>query len=95
LEQEGRLLYDGRWWLHPQYRFNDAAFVPKNMTADELTEACHRSRNQFNSISSLLYRFSDIKTNLRTLWSIATYWKYTTLFRKEVYKKHGMRFGLK
>ena len=29
LEREGRLLYDGKWWLHPQYRFNDAAFVPR------------------------------------------------------------------
>jgi hypothetical protein len=32
---------------------------------------------------------------LRTLWSVAAYWKYTTLFRYEVYKKHGMRFGLR
>lgn len=95
LEQEGRLLYDGKWWLHPEYRFNQAAFVPEKMTADELTEACHQARKKFNNIPSLLYRFSDIKTNLRTLWSIAAYWKYSTLFRREVYQKHGMRFGLK
>jgi radical SAM superfamily enzyme YgiQ (UPF0313 family) len=25
LEAEGRLLYDGRWWLHPDHRFNSAA----------------------------------------------------------------------
>ncbi|MCL1838904.1 MAG: B12-binding domain-containing radical SAM protein, partial [Propionibacteriaceae bacterium] len=30
LEAEGRLLYNGRWWLHDDYRFNHAAFVPKN-----------------------------------------------------------------
>jgi len=95
LEQEGRLLYDGKWWLHPEYRFNNAAFTPVGMTADKLTEACHEARKKFNTIPSLMYRFSDIKTNLKTLWSIAAYWKYTTLFRKEVYKKHGMRFGLK
>jgi hypothetical protein len=23
------------------------------------------------------------------------YWRYTTIFRSEVYRKHGMRFGLK
>ena len=28
LKAEGRLLYDGRWWLHPDYRFNHAAFRP-------------------------------------------------------------------
>ncbi len=95
LAQEGRLLYDGKWWLHPEYRFNQSAFIPKRMTADELTEVCHEARKKFNSIFSLLYRFSDIKTNLRTLWSVAAYWKYTTLFRKEVYQKHRMRFGLK
>jgi hypothetical protein len=32
LEREGRHLYDGQWWLHPRYRFNDAAFVPARMT---------------------------------------------------------------
>jgi hypothetical protein len=65
------------------------------MSPEQLTEACHEARKRFNSIPSLFYRFSDMKTNLRTLWKVGTYWKYTTLFRREVYKKHGMRFGLK
>ena len=95
LEKEGRLLYDGEWWLHPEYRFNNAAFVPKNMTPDELTRACHEARTQFNSIPSLLYRFSDLKTNLKSLWRASNYLRYATLFRKEVHKKHSMRFGLK
>jgi radical SAM superfamily enzyme YgiQ (UPF0313 family) len=94
LEQEGRLLYGGKWWLHPEYRFNQAAFVPKRMSPDELTDACHQARQKFNTVPALLYRFSDIKTNLRTIWRAANFWKYTTLFRKEVYKKHKMRFGL-
>ena len=42
LEREGRHLYDGKWWLHPEYRFNDAAFVPKRMTPDELTARLSR-----------------------------------------------------
>ena len=95
LEQQCRLLFDGKWWLHPEYRFNQAAYTPVEMSADQLTEACHEARKRFNTIPSLIYRFSDIKTNLKTLWSVAAYWRYTTLFRKEVYKKHGMRFGLK
>ena len=95
LAQQNRLLYDGQWWLHPKYRFNHAAFVPKNMTPDELTKACHEARTQFNSIPSLLYRFSDVKTNLKSLWRAANYLRYATLFRKEVHKKHSMKFGLK
>jgi radical SAM superfamily enzyme YgiQ (UPF0313 family) len=94
LEQQGRLLFDGKWWLHPEYRFNQAAFTPVGLSADELTDACHEARKRFNNVTSLIYRFSDVKTNLKTLWSVAAYWRYSTLFRKEVYKKHGMRFGL-
>lgn len=95
LERENRLLYDGKWWLHPEYRFNQAAFIPTRMTSDELTRACHEAREQFNSISSLLYRFSDVKTNLKSLWRATNFLRYALLFRKEVYKKHRMKFGLK
>jgi radical SAM superfamily enzyme YgiQ (UPF0313 family) len=95
LQEEGRLLFDGCWWLHPEYRFNDAAFVPRNMTADELTQVCHLARQQFNSIPSLLRRFADIKTNMRTLQRAGVFWRYASVFRNEVYRKHGMRFGLK
>lgn len=95
LEKENRLLYDGKWWLHPEYRFNSAAFIPKNMTPDTLTDACHEARTKFNNIPSLIYRFSDLSTNMRSLMRMTSYWRYATLFRKEVHKKHNMRFGLK
>lgn len=94
LEQEGRLLYGGKWWLHPDYRFNSAAFVPKLMNPDELTDACHAARTRFNSIPSLFRRFADVKTHLRSMSRIAAFWKYTLLFKKEIPKKHQMRFGL-
>ena len=53
LESEGRLLWGGKWWLHPEYRFNHAAFVPKNMTPDELTDAVFQCRKRWNSAASL------------------------------------------
>lgn len=95
LEQEGRLLYDGKWWLHPEYRFNSAAYTPARMSADELTAACHAARTRFNSLPSLLSRFADPQTHLRSAARMAAYWYYTLIFRKELYKKHGMRFGLR
>lgn len=95
LDEQNRLLYGGKWWLHPEYRFNQAAFVPTLMSPDELTAACHAARTRFNSFSSLVQRFSDWKTNLRSLSRALSFWRYTLLFRKELYKKHGMRFGLK
>lgn len=94
LQAEGRLLYDGKWWLHPEYRFNYAAFEPKNMTADELTEACWECRSSYNSLGFLIRRIFDTKTNLRNLYKLGVYLKYSPIFRREVFKKQGMRFGL-
>ncbi|MGD9671407.1 MAG: radical SAM protein [Hyphomicrobiaceae bacterium] len=93
LKRENRLLYDGKWWLHPAYRFNDAAFVPARMSPDELTEVCYEARKRFNSIGSMLWRFSDLKTNMRTVRRMSAFWQFTPVFRREVFKKHGMVFG--
>ena len=93
LTKEGRHLYDGKWWLHPQYRFNNASFVPRQMTPDQLTEACFEARREFNRIPSMLWRFSDWKTNTRTLRRMKAFWQFTPVFRREVFKKHGMVFG--
>ena len=94
LGAEGRLLYDGKWWLHPEYRFNYAAFQPKNMSPEELTEACWHCRSTYNSLGSFIRRAFDLKTNMRTLYKLGVYLKYSPIFRKEVFKKHSMRFGL-
>ncbi len=94
LAAQNRLLYDGRWWLHPDYRFNYASFVPKNMTPDELTEATWQCRAEYNSLGFLIRRAFDLKTNLRTLYKLSVYLRYGPIFRKEVFKKQGMRFGL-
>jgi radical SAM superfamily enzyme YgiQ (UPF0313 family) len=93
LAADGRLLYDGRWWLHPEYRFNSAAFVPARMSAEELTQAGFRCRSVFNSPGSIFRRFFDVRTNLRSLERMAVYLLYNPLFRKETFKKHGMRLG--
>jgi len=94
LRQEGRLLYGGRWWLHPDYRFNHAAFVPRHMTPDQLTEATFKARSAFNSPASILARAFDLKTNMRSPLRLGIYAAYNPLFRKEVFKKQGLRLGL-
>ena len=95
LEKEGRLLYDGKWWLHPDYRFNYASFIPKRMTPDELTEVALEVRSRFNSIGSIIARAFDFKTNMRNPYRLGVYLAYNPLFRKETFKKQGMRFGEK
>jgi radical SAM superfamily enzyme YgiQ (UPF0313 family) len=93
LQAEGRLLYDGRWWLHPDYRFNYAAFRPAQMTADELTEAAWACRRRWSSRSSIIRRALDLRTNLATPFRFITYAVYNPLFRRESFKKQGMHLG--
>ena len=93
LKAEGRLLFDGQWWLHPEYRFNHAAFRPRRMTPDELTEACLHARKVYNSVGAIVRRAFDLKTNLRTLYRLGVFMTYSPLFRKETFKKQGMRLG--
>ena len=94
LERENRLLYDGKWWLHEDYRFNYCSIIPKNMTPDELTEISFDCRRRFNSPMSIVTRALEPRTNLRTPYRFMTYLIYNPLFRKEVFKKQGLRFGL-
>jgi radical SAM superfamily enzyme YgiQ (UPF0313 family) len=93
LQEQGRLLFDGKWWLHPDYRFNHAAFRPNHMTADELTDAAFKARRRFNSFGSIFTRVWDFKTNLRNPYRLGAYIAYNPLFRKEMFKKQGLRLG--
>jgi radical SAM superfamily enzyme YgiQ (UPF0313 family) len=93
LDEENRLLYDRRWWLHKDYRFNYAAFKPKHMTADQLTEWGYRARTEFNSFGSICKRIFNRRTNLRNLFRLGLYLRYSVLFRHEVHNKQGLRLG--
>lgn len=95
LEAEGRLLYDGRWWLHPAYRFNHAAFRPARMSADELTAAAWACRRRFNSPRSIVHRALDPRTNLGSPFRFALYCLYNPLYRRESFKRQGLLLGLR
>jgi radical SAM superfamily enzyme YgiQ (UPF0313 family) len=91
LQKEDRLLFDGKWWLHPDYRYNHAAFRPARMSADQLTERSHYARRTFNSIKSIVHRVTDLKTNMRNPYRLGVYLTYNPIFRKETLKKQGIR----
>ncbi len=95
LREEGRLLYDGRWWLHPDYRFNSAAFEPRGMTADQLTETAWACRRRWNSLGSIVHRAFDRSTNMGSLTRFALYVLYNPLFRRESFKRQGLLLGLR
>lgn len=93
LAAQDRLLYDRRWWLHPDYRFNHAAFRPANMSPEELTRLAFECRAKTNSIGSILYRLAEPATNLRNPMRLGNFIAYNPLFRREVFKKQSMSLG--
>lgn len=93
LDAENRLLWQGQWWLHPEYRFNHAAFVPRQMTPEQLTEATWQCRHQWNRPSSVFMRMWDFKTHLYSPTKLYIYLKYNPLYARETFKKQGMLFG--
>jgi radical SAM superfamily enzyme YgiQ (UPF0313 family) len=94
LARQRRLLFDGVWWLHPEYRFNHAAFIPSLMSPQQLTDAGLQCRARFNSVASILRRALDPRTNMRSILKLGIYAVYAPLFRRETFKKQGMRLGL-
>lgn len=93
LQRENRLLYDGCWWLHPDYRFNHAAFRPAKMSAAELTSISFWCRYRFNRCGAILYRLFEPRTNLRNPLRLITFLLYNPIFRREVFEKQDMSLG--
>lgn len=94
LKSENRLLFDGKWWLHPNYKFNHCTFLPKNLTPDQLTEASFAAKSKWNSYSSILTRYFDPQTHMKNFAKTFIYWKYNPLYSKENFSKQNMYFGL-
>ncbi len=80
-EKEGRLLYGGKWWLHPDYKYNVAAFTPQNMTPDELSQIVVEANRHFYSVNSIGRRLLDRQTNLKSFISAAFYLRFNWILR--------------
>lgn len=93
LAAEGRLLFDGRWWLHPDYRFNDATFRPMRMAPDVLTQAVSDCRRQWTSAGSIFRRMWDFETHLSSPLRLALYLRFNSVFRRDARDKQGMLLG--
>jgi radical SAM superfamily enzyme YgiQ (UPF0313 family) len=94
LKSQGRLLYDGKWWLHPAYRFGKAAFTPKNMTAEELERACFNAYKTFLSSRSIIKRFFDRKAHMKSFRSMTLFAICNSLLHNETVKKKDIILGM-
>jgi radical SAM superfamily enzyme YgiQ (UPF0313 family) len=92
LKKEGRLIHE-RWWLDPTYRYGQATFHPRRMTAEELTAGCYHSRTAFNTCGSMARRLLDARGNLRTPRRAAIYLISNLISRREIHAKQGRHLG--
>lgn len=88
LKKENRLLYD-KWWLDPEFRWGEAMFRPKLMTAEELTEGCKNIRERFYSYQSIFKRLFDSKGNAANLRNMFVYMLINWVSKREVQRKTG------
>ena len=91
LEREGRLLRPA-WWIDPEYRYGDAIFAPKNMSAKSLRDGPIVARSQFYALRSIATR------TLRGLgpWGAASTGLMLTanlISRREIARKQGRRLS--
>lgn len=92
LEEQGRLLHD-RWWLDPDFRYGDATFLPRGMSAQDLTDGCYQARTNFNCSSSIARRLIEPRTNMRTPYRVGIYLISNLVSRREIHKKQGRQLG--
>lgn len=91
MEREGRLLYK-KWWLSDRYRYGDTAFVPKNMTPDELRDGCLKMRTDFYSVKCILKRLFGNPHNFKP-YNLAVFLMVNFISRREIRKKQGQLLG--
>jgi radical SAM superfamily enzyme YgiQ (UPF0313 family) len=82
LKAEGRLIFE-RWWLDPGYRYGEAAFHPRGMTAAQFTEGCYRARERFGSLGSIARRLVDFRANLRSPYRLYVFLVANLTLRRE------------
>lgn len=92
LMSENRLVFE-RWWIDPGYRYGQATYNPRGMTADELTEGCLRARKMFYGYGSILKRALDPLANSSNPYHLGAFLIGNFITRRELSHKLGYRLG--
>jgi radical SAM superfamily enzyme YgiQ (UPF0313 family) len=92
LLREGRLT-DPQWYLDPNFRFGEIPFRPKNMTAQQLHEACLKARRIFYSWRGIAKRAANVRGNLTNPVKAGGYLYINRKLQKEIDEKDGLPLG--
>jgi radical SAM superfamily enzyme YgiQ (UPF0313 family) len=92
LFKEERLIYP-RWWLDPTYRYGEAIFQPRRMSADQLTEGCRRARRIVYGYSAILQRAWHPAANARNPLHLGMFLAANLITRRELASKLDRPLG--
>ena len=88
LKAEGRLLRPN-WWIDPDFRYGDAMFAPRGMSAQELAEGPMRARRAFYGWPSILARVARGTALWRSPTRSAMMLFANWVSRREIRRKHA------
>jgi radical SAM superfamily enzyme YgiQ (UPF0313 family) len=91
MKAEGRLLFDA-WWLDDRYRYNMIPYRPKNMSPEELAQACVEARRNFYSWPSILRRACQ-GMNWRSPWMMLNFLVINAMHQWDVEGRNGLPLG--
>ncbi len=91
LIQSRRFLYDS-WWLDPAYRYGRLAFRPAQMSAEQVSDLCRKSRKDFSSLPVVLRRgLSSMRHTSPLMWS--SFWAMNLRLGEEIDEKFDVPIG--
>ncbi len=91
MEEQGRLIYK-KWWLSDRYRYGDTAYIPKNMSPEELRDGCLKMRTEFYSVRCILKRLCSNPVHFKPL-NFFVFILANVISRREIHKKQGQLLG--
>ena len=91
LEAAGELKFDA-WWLDDRYRYNDVPFIPKQLSAEEVTRLCVESRRKFYSWKSIIKRGFE-PTNRSDAFMFRNYLPINIMHQRDVNNRNGYPLG--
>lgn len=91
MEKDNRLLYR-KWWLSDLYRYGETAFIPRNMSPEQLRDGCLKIRTDFYSVKCILRRLFSNPVHLLPL-NFLVFILANVISHKEILKKQGQLLG--
>lgn len=91
MEEQNRLIYK-KWWLSDKYRYGETAFIPKNMTPQQLCEGCLKMRTDFYSVRCIFKRLFSNPANFLPM-NLLVFILANLISRREIHKKQGQLLG--